>query len=392
MTKHPDIFAALAAPFEEPELKHRKGTGTDGELTYIKGPAVMNRLDNVLGPENWDERTEPIVGTPNYLCTLTVRLPDGTACTKTGIGAPGSLQSKADPGKAAATDALKRAAVKFGVARYLYRDGVPAFVGERCGLPGPAVPLAMVARPNAPTTAAAPSRVERLIGHCIQQGLMGQALAVAKGMFRVDVLNQLDDAQALEVWQVLKAAAVVPPSQIQAPARPAAPPPPIRSENGAPVDFGWPTHAGALYAWAKNLEEAFRTALVRSLDDFGRAKHYPVKFAMWTKEQVEEGARHVARSVARLDGYDGQFDAHLPDVETIKGRILERTAALLRHLGNPEPSLGDIKNAIRAQSEGLSRDDAGGEVVADFDACTSVELLEAVLAAVERDVADSDQF
>ncbi len=389
MTQHPEIFAALAAPFEEPELKHRKGTGTDGELTYIKGPAVMNRLDNVLGPENWDERTEPIVGTPNYLCTLTVRLPDGTTCTKTGIGAPGSLQSKADPGKAAATDALKRAAVKFGVARYLYRDGVPAFVGERCGLPGPAVPLAATAsRTPAPSPNAAPSRVERLIGHCIQQGLMGQALAVAKGMFRVDVLNQLDDAQALEVWQVLKAAAVVPPSQLQAPARAA----PLRSENGAPVDFGWPTHAGALYAWAKNLEEAFRTALVRELDDLGRAKHFPVKFAMWSQEQVEEGARHVARSVARLDGYDGQFDAHLPNVEALKGKLLDRTVLLLRHLGNVEPSLADLKNAIRARSEGLSRDDTGGEVVADFDACTSVELLEAVLAAVERDVADADQF
>ena len=48
------------------------------------------------------------------------------------------------------TQPFKRAAVKFGVGRYLYRDGVPAFARERA--PALAAPLA----PEVPAQAAAP--------------------------------------------------------------------------------------------------------------------------------------------------------------------------------------------------------------------------------------------
>jgi len=51
MTQHPDLFAALAAPFESHEVKLRSQTGR--QLTYITARTAMNRLDNVLGPENW---------------------------------------------------------------------------------------------------------------------------------------------------------------------------------------------------------------------------------------------------------------------------------------------------------------------------------------------------
>jgi len=51
MTQHPDLFAALAAPFEPHELKMRSQQGR--QLQYITARTAMNRLDNVLGPENW---------------------------------------------------------------------------------------------------------------------------------------------------------------------------------------------------------------------------------------------------------------------------------------------------------------------------------------------------
>jgi hypothetical protein len=47
MTQHPDLFAALAAPFETEEVKVRSQTGR--QLHYVTARTVMNRLDNVLG-------------------------------------------------------------------------------------------------------------------------------------------------------------------------------------------------------------------------------------------------------------------------------------------------------------------------------------------------------
>jgi hypothetical protein len=51
MTQHPDLFAALAAAFDPDEVKHRSQGGR--QLEYVTARTVMNRLDDVLGPENW---------------------------------------------------------------------------------------------------------------------------------------------------------------------------------------------------------------------------------------------------------------------------------------------------------------------------------------------------
>ncbi len=49
MTKYPDLFAALAAPFEPHEVKI-KPTRSGVQLHYITARTAMNRLDSVLGP------------------------------------------------------------------------------------------------------------------------------------------------------------------------------------------------------------------------------------------------------------------------------------------------------------------------------------------------------
>lgn len=55
------------------------------------------------------------------------------------------------------TQPFKRAAAKFGVARYLYRDGVPQFVRER----EPAVDDLPAEPTPAPAPASTPARAER---------------------------------------------------------------------------------------------------------------------------------------------------------------------------------------------------------------------------------------
>ena len=47
MTKHPDLFAALAAPFDNREIKTLSKGGR--KLSYVTARTVVNRLDIVLG-------------------------------------------------------------------------------------------------------------------------------------------------------------------------------------------------------------------------------------------------------------------------------------------------------------------------------------------------------
>ncbi|WP_435006643.1 Rad52/Rad22 family DNA repair protein [Tundrisphaera lichenicola] len=127
MTQYPDLFAALAAPFDPQEVRVRSQAGR--QLAYITARTAMNRLDSILGPENWWDEYVP--GEHSVLCRLTVRLPDGTMLTKADAGGYAGMPDSGDDEKSGFSDAFKRAAVKFGVGRYLYRDGVPAFVRDR---------------------------------------------------------------------------------------------------------------------------------------------------------------------------------------------------------------------------------------------------------------------
>src|SRR3954447_528241 len=128
MTQYPDLFAALAAPFETHEVKIRASQG-GRQLHYITARTAMNRLDNVLGPENWWDEYVPLEN--SVICKLTLRLPDGSTVTKSDAGGYAGMADQGDDDKSGISDAFKRTAAKFGVARYLYRDGVPQFVRDR---------------------------------------------------------------------------------------------------------------------------------------------------------------------------------------------------------------------------------------------------------------------
>jgi hypothetical protein len=78
----------------------------------------MNRLDRVLGIDGWKDRFD-VLGSGAVQCTLSLRL-GNLWVSKQDVGGPSDQEDAGDRMKAAFSDALKRAAVKFGIGRYLY--------------------------------------------------------------------------------------------------------------------------------------------------------------------------------------------------------------------------------------------------------------------------------
>ncbi len=120
MTQYRSLFEALAAPFAAGEVKQRPQGCR--QLSYVTARTVMNRLDEVLGPENWWDDYTPLEH--SVICRLTIRLPDGQVVTKVDAGGEAGMADAGDNDKSGFSDAFKRTAVKWGVGRYLYRDGV----------------------------------------------------------------------------------------------------------------------------------------------------------------------------------------------------------------------------------------------------------------------------
>ena len=118
------LGAALAAPFPEVEVKWKPQVIAGSRalaVAYIDARCVQERLDAVLGIFGWKDAYEYLQdGT--CLCRLSLRVgPASEWVEKCDVGSPSEQDDPGDRRKAAASDSLKRAAVKFGVGRYLYR-------------------------------------------------------------------------------------------------------------------------------------------------------------------------------------------------------------------------------------------------------------------------------
>src|SRR5438105_10533872 len=112
----------LSAPFEASEVrfKPQKVTGNKAlALAYVDARVIQDRLDDVLGVEGWQDKYECLPD-GSVVCRLRLRL-GGAWVTKMDVGSPSEQPDEHDRLKAAFSDALKRAAVKFGIGRYLYR-------------------------------------------------------------------------------------------------------------------------------------------------------------------------------------------------------------------------------------------------------------------------------
>ena len=88
-------------------------------LAYIDARVIQDRLDEVVGVLGWQDEYECLPD-GSVVCKLRLRLGDEWI-TKMDVGGPSEQPDEGDRRKAAFSDALKRAAVKFGIGRYLYR-------------------------------------------------------------------------------------------------------------------------------------------------------------------------------------------------------------------------------------------------------------------------------
>jgi hypothetical protein len=83
-------------------------------LAYITNRAIMDRLDAVCGPENWRNEFSfaPFEG---FMCGISIRIGEEWV-TKW----DGAEKSDIEPFKGGLSNAMKRAAVQWGMGRYLY--------------------------------------------------------------------------------------------------------------------------------------------------------------------------------------------------------------------------------------------------------------------------------
>ena len=134
-----EILDQLKAPFPTKAVKW-KPQGIEGgsarALAYVNVRTVMDRLDETVGGAwefHWAPDGKDVIG------VLTV-----CGVTREDAGLPGQGEA-GDTRKAAVSDALKRAAVMFGIGRYLYRIESRRWPGEMQGkrfvfTPDPQVP------------------------------------------------------------------------------------------------------------------------------------------------------------------------------------------------------------------------------------------------------------
>jgi hypothetical protein len=83
-------------------------------LAYINARDVMQRLDNVIGPLNWQCRYSHVTD-KGVVCEIGI-LVDGNWLWR----ANGAGDTQVEAEKGAMSDAFKRAAVMWGIGRYLY--------------------------------------------------------------------------------------------------------------------------------------------------------------------------------------------------------------------------------------------------------------------------------
>lgn len=113
------VQAELSKPFSAKYVSVRPGATSDtGQamlLWFVDARAVMSRLDEVVGPENWSYSWHPIPAPDGRVAVHgQLRVFDAV---KEDVG---EAQDEDEPYKSAVSDAFKRCGVHFGLGRYFY--------------------------------------------------------------------------------------------------------------------------------------------------------------------------------------------------------------------------------------------------------------------------------
>lgn len=113
-----ELQKALQEPFTEDELEFRVGA-TNGDktkglaLAYVQARSIQNRLDKVLGMQNWKVSYREING--GFLCSLEIRI-NGEWISRE----DGANNTDFEAIKGGISCAFKRVASVWGIGRYLY--------------------------------------------------------------------------------------------------------------------------------------------------------------------------------------------------------------------------------------------------------------------------------
>ena len=119
MMNNQEIQDALRAPTPQDRVNFRVGydnkeKGFAVMLAYIDARYVQDKLDDVVGSENWEVEYIEVAG--NMFCAITIRWPDGQVTRKMDVG----IETDVEKEKGQASDAFKRSAVMYGIGRDLY--------------------------------------------------------------------------------------------------------------------------------------------------------------------------------------------------------------------------------------------------------------------------------
>ena len=160
MTAYTAIFEDLSAPFLESEVGILQKGGK--AFYFVRRDAIIARLNEVLGPENWSLQVERFAD-DSVVGKLSYTLPDGKTFVKFDLGGAAGMPDAGDDDKSMWTDALKRTTSQLGVGLYLhgqvpkYRERPPAPVrsNSQSSAAAPRAPVASLpsppARPDDPT-------------------------------------------------------------------------------------------------------------------------------------------------------------------------------------------------------------------------------------------------
>ena len=105
-------LSKLAQPTPEDRIKHRTQAGV--KLSYVDARYCMDVLDAVVGPENWSDDYKEVKGL--LMCGVSINV-NGTKVTKWDTGTEANFEGE----KSIVSDSFKRACVKWGIGRDLYR-------------------------------------------------------------------------------------------------------------------------------------------------------------------------------------------------------------------------------------------------------------------------------
>lgn len=181
--------AALAAPFDAKQVKYRDGAFGQ-RLSYVEGHAVIQRLNKILGNdwsfavvEHWLEReADEVIVKGRLQVGRVVKEGFGNSSITRARDSQQIVDFGADL-KAAATDALKKAATLMGVGLHLYADD-----GEDDVLPHPVDSPAPRASESDPSRHA--SSAEKGNGHPSYEGERRSRLSQKQHSYILKLANE----------------------------------------------------------------------------------------------------------------------------------------------------------------------------------------------------------